>query len=77
MIEKVTVTWGRCQPYSTTLTLSEAKTEVTLCLLDATNVFCNHKGLLGTQIHSPSQMPSALPFPPTGIVYMSYQHELC
>lgn len=77
MIGKVAVTWGRCQPYSTTLTRSEAKTEVTLCLLAATNVFYNHKCLLGTHIHSPTQMPSALSFPPTGIVYMSYQHELC
>lgn len=77
MIGKVTVTGGRCQPYSTTLTQSEAKTEVTLCLLDAINVFYNHKGLLGTQIHIPTQMPSALSFPPTGIVYMSCQHELC
>lgn len=58
-----------------TLTQSEAKTEVTLCLRDATNVFYSHKGLLGTRIHSPTRMPSALSSPPTGTVYMSYQHE--
>ena len=55
---KVPATRCQCQPHSTTVVPNEAKVRVTLCQPDTTNVLYNDEGLLGTQIHSPSQMPT-------------------
>lgn len=55
---KIPATRCQCQPHSTTVTPNEAKVGVTLCQPDTTNVLYNDEGLLGTQIHSPSQMPT-------------------
>lgn len=59
--------------------LKEAKIGETLCLLDATNASHNCKGLLGTQTHSPAQMPSALNAVSLleGTVPTGYQPQLC
>lgn len=65
-------------PLKITLIQNEATSGVTLCPHDATNVSYNHKGLLGTQTHSPTRTPGA-PSPVSSgrDVHVSAQREPC